>query len=68
MIGEVESVTPAVLRAEELAGQLVCVPLRDYRGDVAAREEFLRGVERYMQRLAIQGSRPTVEAITGTKP
>ena len=31
----------------ETAGQLVCVPLRDYRGDPGAREAFLRSFDRH---------------------
>lgn len=38
---------PAALSPAELAGQLVCVPLRDYSGDPAAREGFLKSVERH---------------------
>jgi beta-N-acetylhexosaminidase len=38
---------PAALRPEEAAGQLVCVPLRDYAGDRAARQAFLDDLERH---------------------
>ena len=49
----VELPTPAVpeeaagLSPEEIAGQLVCVPLRDYAGERAARDAFLAEVERF---------------------
>lgn len=36
---------PADLSAAELAGQLVCVPLRDHAGDAEERERFLAGLE-----------------------
>jgi beta-N-acetylhexosaminidase len=39
--------TAAALSPTEIAGQLVCVALRDYRGDRAAREAFLGAFERY---------------------
>jgi beta-N-acetylhexosaminidase len=35
------------LSAAELAGQLVCIAIRDYRGDPAARETFLSSVDRH---------------------
>lgn len=38
---------PDRLSAAEMAGQLVCVVLRDYRGDAAARETFLASFDRH---------------------
>lgn len=38
---------PAALSPAELAGQLVCVPLRDYAGEPAARDAFLESIERH---------------------
>jgi beta-glucosidase-like glycosyl hydrolase len=38
--------TAARLSAAEIAGQLVCVALRDYRGDPASREAFLSSLDR----------------------
>jgi beta-glucosidase-like glycosyl hydrolase len=35
------------LSAEEMAGQLVCIALRDYRGDPATREAFLSSFDRH---------------------
>ena len=35
------------LSAAEMAGQLVCIPLRDYRGDAATREAFLYSFDRH---------------------
>ena len=35
------------LSAAEMAGQLVCIALRDYRGDPAARETFLSSFDRH---------------------
>ena len=35
------------LSAAEMAGQLVCIALRDYRGDPAAREAFLASFDRH---------------------
>lgn len=37
----------AALSPAEMAGQLVCVVLRDYRGDSAARAAFLESMERH---------------------
>ena len=36
----------AALSPAEMAGQLICVALRDYRGDSAARDAFLESLER----------------------
>jgi len=38
--------SPAALSPAEMAGQLVCVALRDYRGDPAARGAFLESLDR----------------------
>lgn len=35
------------LSATEMAGQLICIALRDYRGDPAARESFLSSFDRH---------------------
>lgn len=47
MSGPASPPDPADLPVEALAGQLVCVALRDHAGDPAEREAFLEGVERY---------------------
>jgi beta-N-acetylhexosaminidase len=44
---EIGAATANALSPAELAGQLVCVALRDYRGEGAARDGFLRAVERH---------------------
>ena len=44
---EIGAVSPDTLSPAELAGQLVCVPLRDFRGDSATRDAFLGGIDRH---------------------
>lgn len=39
--------TAAALSPAEMAGQLVCVVLRDYRGEAAARDAFLASLDRH---------------------